>query len=115
MRDRAVVTPSSRAPVSRAGAPRRARGAGVRGPAAVRRADRQDRPAADRPRRARADRLGQRAAARALPAAVQPLRALRHGAARPRVALLPAAAVRVLGPRGVAAARRAAAGAALAD
>ena len=53
-------------------------------------------------------------AARALPARLQPARALRPRGARPAVLPRAAAAVRVLGPRGVAAAGRAAAAAALA-
>ena len=72
-------------------------------------------PAPVRPRRARPDRLGQRALARALPAAVQPRRRVRPGRARPRRALRAAAPVRVLGPRGVADPGRAPARAALAD
>src|SRR5215216_6745541 len=113
--DRAARPPTRRAPIGRRGAADRTRRAGVRRSAAGARAERLDGAAADRPRRRRADRLGQRAAARALLAAVQPRRAVRHGAAGPRRALRAAAAVRILGPRGVAAAGRPAAGAALAD
>ena len=68
-----------------------------------------------RPRRPDPDRLGQRAAARALPADVQPAGGVRHRAAGQVVALRAAAAVRVLGPRGVADPGRAAPAPALAD
>ena len=75
MRDHAAARTPRRAPVRRPGAPDRARRAGLRRAAARRRADRLGGAAADRPRRRRPDRLGQRARARALPAAVQPPRA----------------------------------------
>ena len=102
------------APVRRPGPAHRARGAGLRRPAAAGEPGGHALRRVLDARRPVPDRLGQRAPARALPAALQPPRPVRHGAARPRRALRAAPAVRVLGPRGLAAARRAAAAAALA-
>ena len=106
---------ADRPPVRRPGPADGARGPGLRRPGSRPRARRLGAAARARPRRPDPDRLGQRAPARALPAAVQPPRRLRHGAARPRRAPRPPAAVRVLGPRGVAAAGHDPAAAALAD
>src|SRR5690606_34099938 len=60
------------------------------------------------PDRRAADRLGQRAPARALPAAVQPARAIPDGPAGPRCVPGAPGALRVLGARRVAAPRGAA-------
>ena len=104
-----------RPPLGGTGPPDRARRAGLRRPA-----PRRARPSGWAVRRL-FDRVGlvqidsvNVLAARPLPAAVQPRRAVRHAAARPRRPRRAAAAVRVLGARGIAAAGRAAAAAALA-
>ena len=88
--------------------------AGVRRPSALLGARGLGPAAAVQARRPDPDRLGQRARARPLPARVQPPRPLRPRGSRPALPPRSAASVRVLGPRGVAAAGRTPAAASLA-
>ena len=106
---------SPRESFRRRGTPYRAGRPGLRRGAAGRRQCR-SRAARHRPARPAADQLGQRAGPRALPAAVLAARELRQRPARPRRLGTPERAppVRVLGARGLAAAARHAAAAALA-
>src|SRR5215217_2726141 len=105
----------TRAPLPPPGPTDRARRAGLRRPAAGTRAQRLGPAARDGPGRAHPDRLGQRAVTRALPAAVRAARPLSPRAPGRGVVARSAAAVRVLGARGVADPRGAAAAPALAD
>src|SRR4051794_23707750 len=114
MRRHAARPPPQGTSLARPGAPDRAGRPGLRRSPARRRAGRLGAAPRARPGRADPDRLGQRAPARALPPAVRAARALPDRRARPRVLARSAAVVRVLGPRGVADPRRAAAASALA-